>query len=290
MPVELQPKLLRVLQERVYYRLGSEKALEADFRLISSTNRDPLVAIRDGHLREDLYYRINTIEIHVPPLRDRAEDIQHLAEHFLKIYAEKYHRPVNSISQHVYERMFDYPWPGNVRELQNVIERAVLLSKGEVIEESILPTAISVPAEMAQAPSPAPPLSAVKPDAGMVPANSAQDLTLEQMAWLIVNRIPESKDGRQRTDTIKLFEGAIVNAALERTRGNKQAAANLLGLYRPRLYTLLRKHNLGKTIREVDRGIHDTGAEERELDKMDEMDAHSMTDNGLSRSVRSAGD
>jgi hypothetical protein len=111
---------------------------------------------------------------------------------------------------------------------------------------------------------------------------------LEQMAWLIVNRIPDSKDGRHRTDTIKQFEGAIVNAALERTRGNKQAAANLLGLYRPRLYTLLRKHNLGKTIREVDRG--ETGAEGREMDEMDEMDAHAMTDNGFSRTVRSAGD
>jgi len=288
MPVELQPKLLRVLQERVYYRLGSEKALEADFRLISSTNRDPLVAIRDGHLREDLYYRINTIEIHVPPLRDRAEDIQHLAEYFLKIYAEKYHRQVHSISQHVYERMFDYSWPGNVRELQNVIERAVLLSKGEVIEESILPTAISVPAEMAQAPGPALPVTAVaKPDAGTSAAANGQDLTLEQMAWLIVNRIPESKDGRQRTDTIKQFEGAIVNAALERTRGNKQAAANLLGLYRPRLYTLLRKHNLGKTIREVDRSITDESMEDQE---MEEMDAHTVIDNGLSHTVRSAGD
>ncbi len=286
MPVELQPKLLRVLQERVYYRLGSEKALEADFRLISSTNRDPLVAIRDGHLREDLYYRINTIEIHVPPLRDRAEDIQHLAEYFLKIYAEKYHRQVHSISQHVYERMFEYSWPGNVRELQNVIERAVLLSKGDMIEESILPTAISVQPEAASVPVPESSLPATgsKSEAGV---SNAQDLTLEQMAWLIVNRIPDSKDGRHRTDTIKQFEGAIVNAALERTRGNKQAAANLLGLYRPRLYTLLRKHNLGKTIREVDRSITDAELEEQE---MAEMDSHAMVDNGLTHTMRSAGD
>jgi DNA-binding NtrC family response regulator len=297
MPVELQPKLLRVLQERVYYRLGSEKALEADFRLISSTNRDPLVAIRDGHLREDLYYRINTIEIHVPPLRDRAEDIQHLAEYFLKIYAEKYHRQVHSISQHVYERMFDYSWPGNVRELQNVLERAVLLSKGEVIEENILPTAISVPPETPHIPSPALPAATVKADAGMSATANAQDMTLEQMAWLIVNRIPDSKDGRHRTDTIKQFEGAIVNAALERTRGNKQAAANLLGLYRPRLYTLLRKHNLGKTIREVDRSGAEPDLEEHEIEEreveereIEEMDAHAMTDNGFSHTVRSAGD
>jgi sigma-54 dependent transcriptional regulator, acetoin dehydrogenase operon transcriptional activator AcoR len=194
---------------------------------------------------------------------------------------------VHSISQHVYERMFEYSWPGNVRELQNVIERAVLLSKGDVIEENILPTTISVQPEMASVPSPAAPPAAVKADAGASTMANAQDMTLEQMAWLIVNRIPDSKDGRHRTDTIKQFEGAIVNAALERTRGNKQAAANLLGLYRPRLYTLLRKHNLGKTIREVDRPIAENDLEERE---MDEMDAHAMIDNGLTHTVRSAGD
>jgi Bacterial regulatory protein, Fis family len=112
------------------------------------------------------------------------------------------------------------------------------------------------------------------------------------MAWLIVNRIPESKDGRHRTDTIKQFEGAIVNAALERTRGNKQAAANLLGLYRPRLYTLLRKHNLGKMIREVDRSITEPELDDQEIEEqeMAEMDAHSMGDNGLSHTVRTAGD
>ena len=151
MPVELQPKLLRVLQERVYYRVGSEKALEADFRLISATNRNPLDAIRDGSLREDLYYRINTIEIQVPPLRDRAEDVQHLAEHFLRIYAEKYTRSARSVSQQAYERMFAYTWPGNVRELQNVMERAVLLAKGEVIEESAIP----MPKLATKAPGPA---------------------------------------------------------------------------------------------------------------------------------------
>jgi transcriptional regulator with PAS, ATPase and Fis domain len=129
MPVELQPKMLRLLQERVYFRVGSDKPLEADFRLIAATNRHPFDAIRDGHLREDLYYRLNTIEIHVPPLREREEDIQSLADHFLHHYAERYKRPVSSISQQTYERMFSYDWPGNVRELQNAIERAVLLCK-----------------------------------------------------------------------------------------------------------------------------------------------------------------
>ena len=256
MPVELQPKLLRVLQERVYYRLGSEKANEADFRLISATNRNPLDAVAEGHLREDLYYRINTIEIHVPPLRDRAEDVQHLAEHFLRMYAEKYHRPVHSISQLAYERMFAYSWPGNVRELQNVLERAVLLSKGDVIGEEAMPYAQSA-ARVSAAPATSTPgartkTSPVSPAAASAPPLNAQDLTLEQLARLIVNRMPDPKTGGPRVDIFTQLEGAIVSAALERTRGNKQAAANLLGLYRPRLYSMLRKHNLHDTIREVE--------------------------------------
>src|SRR5213593_3101482 len=129
MPVELQPKLLRVLQERSYRKIGSEKTYAVDFRLISSTNRPPADAIREGLLRDDLFYRISTITIHVPPLRDRSEDIQLLTEHFLQMYAGKYQRPIAGVSQAAYQRLFGHTWPGNVRELQNVIERAVLLAK-----------------------------------------------------------------------------------------------------------------------------------------------------------------
>src|SRR4030081_1162513 len=139
MPVELQPKLLRVLQERSYRKIGSEKTYAVDFRLICSTNRPPADAIRDGLLRDDLFYRISTITIHVPPLRDRSEDIQLLTEHFLHMYAQKYERPIAGVSQSAYQRLFNHPWPGNVRELQNVIERAVLLAKGERIEPVDLP-------------------------------------------------------------------------------------------------------------------------------------------------------
>ncbi len=273
MPVELQPKLLRVLQERVYYRVGSEKALEADFRLISATNRNPLDAIREGALREDLYYRINTIEIQVPPLRERAEDVQHLAEHFLRIYAEKYNRPVRSISQQAYERMFEYSWPGNVRELQNVMERAVLLAKGEVIEESAIPMPkpTARAAVTAAAPAAAPPVSRPAPAPGAPPPPPAQlsELTLEQLARLIVNKMPSPKTGGSRVDIFTQLEGAIVRAALERTRGNKQAAANLLGLYRPRLYSMLRKHNLHDTIRESEQSASENDAAENDLIESD---------------------
>src|SRR3979409_59802 len=139
MPVELQPKLLRVLQERSYRKIGSEKTYAVDFRLISSTNRPPADAIRDGVLRDDLFYRISTITIHVPPLRERSEDIQLLTEHFLHMYAQKYERTIAGVSQAAYQRLFGHTWPGNVRELQNVIERAVLLAKGTRIEPVDLP-------------------------------------------------------------------------------------------------------------------------------------------------------
>lgn len=205
MPVELQPKLLRVLQERSYRKIGSEKTYAVDFRLISSTNRPPADAIRDGLLRDDLFYRISTITIHVPPLRDRSEDIQLLTEHFLHMYAQKYERPIDSVSQAAYQRLFGHPWPGNVRELQNVIERAVLLAKGTKIEP------VDLPFDNGSLPEGA------APGAGWdVPAN----MTLEDIERLVIEK------------------------TLQRTGGNKQAAANLLGIYRPRLYSKIRKYEI----------------------------------------------
>jgi two-component system, NtrC family, response regulator AtoC len=283
MPIELQPKLLRVLQERVYYRLGSEKALEADFRLISATNRNPADAMRDGQLREDLYYRINTIEVQVPPLRDRAEDVQHLAEHFLRMYAEKYNRQVHSISQQAYEKMFSYSWPGNVRELQNVMERAVLLCKGEVIEEHAVPypQAQAKAATEGHAPSPAVDRTAasVNAEAATSPPPNLQDLSLDQLARLIVTKIANPKAGRPRVDIFTQLEGAVVRAALERTRGNKQAAANLLGLYRPRLYSMLRKHNLHDTIREAVQTPSEHETDEDDIKETEAMEPDTVENN-----------
>ncbi len=134
MPIDLQPKLLRVLEERRYRRVGDAFSREVDFRLICSTNRVLHEAIKNGLLREDLYYRISTITITVPPLRERGEDIQLLIEEYYRRFCDRYERDLKGFSQMAYQRLFAYPWPGNVRELQNVIERAVLLSKGPYIE------------------------------------------------------------------------------------------------------------------------------------------------------------
>ena len=248
MPVELQPKLLRVLQERVFYRLGSDKAQEASFRLISSTNRDPIQAINEGGLREDLYYRINTIEIRVPPLRERLDDIQHLAEHFLHELAEKYQRPVRRISEESYRRLFDHSWPGNVRELQHAVERAMLLGKSETIEVHALPsgqTAARAPKTMAVA-------AASTPDTTTEPIKTSSEnqsvdpieTSFEAIGRIIVDKVPEPNNGAEPVDVFSEVERAVVSAALTRTKGNKQAAANLLGIYRPRLYSMIKRHNL----------------------------------------------
>jgi DNA-binding NtrC family response regulator len=251
MPVELQPKLLRVLQERVYYRLGSEKALDADFRLISATNRDPRDAVQEGRMREDLYYRINTIDIHVPPLRERAEDLPHLAEYFLQMYAERYQRAVRSISQGAYDRMFKYPWPGNVRELQNVIERSVLLCKGETIEAAEFPFAQTAKLASMPASIGAPTTNGNGHIPTLQPPPLGSALSFKQLGRLIIDKVYAAKASAESLDIFTEIEGAIVSAALESTRGNKQAASTLLGVYRPRLYHMLKKHNLHYTIREA---------------------------------------
>ena len=249
MPVELQPKLLRVLQERVYYRLGSEKGQESNFRLISATNRDPMEAIREGRLREDLYYRINTIEIHVPPLRDRVDDIQHLAEHFLQELAEKYQRPLCKLSRESYQLLFEYSWPGNVRELQHALERGVLLCKSETIEIDGLPFGRPVARTVAAgatlgSSSVVGSSSPVNGRSSAMPPMPDADLTLEDIGRMIIDKVPDPKSGGPAVDVFGEVERVIVGAALSRTKGNKQAAANLLGVYRPRLYSMIKKHNL----------------------------------------------
>lgn len=256
MPIDLQPKLLRFLQEKVYYRVGSDKPQTADFRLICATNRDPFDAIKDGNLREDLYYRINTIEIKIPPLRDRMEDVPMLAEHFLRMYGEKYDKSDAAFARSAYDQMLNYTWRGNVRELQHSIERAVLLSKTGTIERLDIPSSAGVAISVAagstssgdiSVPS-VPVQSAPQPVRTIenfdVPSIMEGDDMFESIGKLIVDRLPEPTDGADQKDVFDGIESSVVVAALKRTNGNKQAAANLLGLYRPRLYGMIKRHKL----------------------------------------------
>ena len=139
MPVHLQTKLLRVLQERRLRRLGDEQEIAVDFRLISATNRDAAQAVKQGLLREDLYFRIGTVKIKVPPLRERPDDLLPLAEHFLQRYGTKYQKPIRGITQPALALLTRYDWPGNVRELESAIEHAVLFCQDELLPPDSLP-------------------------------------------------------------------------------------------------------------------------------------------------------
>ena len=205
MPVDLQPKLLRVLEEHAVRRLGGTKSVPVDFRLISSTNRPPDVAVKEGRLRQDLYFRINTVTIQIPPLRERREDLPILVKAFFERYRARHARPVESIEPEAYRRLLAYAWPGNVRELQHALERAVLVSRSRSITMTDLPEALQQgDSAVTQTVTPAD-----------VPSGSLEEI-----------------------------ERASIVKALESARWNKQAAAALLGLRRPTLYSKMRKHGI----------------------------------------------
>jgi len=132
-PRELQPKLLRVLQDGEFERLGSTQTQRANVRLIAATNKDLAELVAQNQFRRDLYYRLNVFPIPVPPLRDRSGDIPLLVTHFVRIYSERMHKQIESIPAEVMEALVGHSWPGNIRELQNFIERSVILTGGKTL-------------------------------------------------------------------------------------------------------------------------------------------------------------
>jgi two-component system response regulator HydG len=144
----VQVKLLRVLQESEFERLGSNETVHVDVRIVAATNRDLDEEMRVGRFREDLFWRLNVVNIHIPRLRDRLEDVPLLAEHFLNRFRQKNRRDIQGISRDAMQTMARYSWPGNVRELENVLERAVVLDRDGVIDLDDLPESVSAtPAE-----------------------------------------------------------------------------------------------------------------------------------------------
>lgn len=190
MPIALQAKLLRALQEGVIERLGSNRPLAVDIRVLAATNLDPLQAVKDGKLREDLYYRLNVFRIDLPPLRERLEDIGLLAEYFLSTR----HLTLASSALNLLKQ---YAWPGNVRELANVLERAAIMCRGDSIKPEHLPADLTkaLPASMP---------SAISPD--------------------------ENEELPQLPDAVVALEKVLIQNALKRTQGNKSKAAKLLGI------------------------------------------------------------
>ena len=146
LPLEIQPKLLRLLQEREYERVGETQTHRTDVRVISSTNRDLVQAIKEGKFREDLYYRLNVVALRLPPLRERPRDLERLASAHLRFFARQIGKPIHDFSPDAKEAMRRYPWPGNLRELRNAIERAVILSPGPYVESEHLSEIVARPA------------------------------------------------------------------------------------------------------------------------------------------------
>jgi len=209
MPPALQAKLLRFLEERKFRRVGGTKEISVDVRVIAATNRDLEKSIERGQFRRDLMYRLNVVTIFLPPLRSRGDDIRLLAQHFVARFAKEFKRPVMTLSDEAYQLLYNYSWPGNVRELRNVIERAVLLCRGETI--------------------------------------TADDIVLGRVEphsweWDIehITLPPEGFD----FDKLRKLESHLLRQALARTNNNQTQAARLLNLSRDRLRYRLQKHGL----------------------------------------------
>jgi two-component system response regulator HydG len=213
-PLDLQVKLLRVLQERCFERVGDEKTREVDVRVVAATNRPLEDEIAAGRFREDLYWRLKVIALHLPPLRERPRDVVELAQHFLERSAAYYGKTVRSLAPATLAALVAQPWPGNVRELENVIERAVLLASGVVLQ----------PADLGQereAPEPA------------IPRNSDLEAGLKGLAEL-----PPLKQALEES------ERAILVRALELTAGSRSRAARMLDINRTTLFNKMRKYGL----------------------------------------------
>ncbi|MGC7870565.1 sigma-54 interaction domain-containing protein [Desulfosporosinus sp. SYSU MS00001] len=212
LPLGLQVKLLRVLQDRCFYRLGGTEPITVNTRIIAATNRNLEKMMQMGEFREDLYYRLNVITLEVPPLRERTEDIPELAQAFLHESALKHNRPMPSLDPAVIVAFLNYHWPGNVRELHNVAERLAVLADEGIIETKYLPLALK--------------------------RSKLEPLHLSGSIRSQINFGSSKLDNKSK-------EMDTICSMLERTHGNKTAAAKLLGISRGTLYYKLKQYNLG---------------------------------------------
>ncbi|HAM59751.1 MAG TPA: hypothetical protein DCQ64_31805 [Candidatus Rokubacteria bacterium] len=223
MPVELQTKLLRALQERTLERLGGHESIRIDVRVLAATNRDLEALMKDGRFREDLYYRLNVVSVHLPPLRERRRDIPLLVEHFLAKHGAALGEC--GVAPEALDRLVGHDWPGNVRELENVIQRAMVMATGGVILPEHLPIG---------------PVSAA--------ASVAVDATLEE---IIEKKLMECVRGLREHASANLYdlmiglvEKPLLRAVLRETGGNQLRAAQILGINRNTLRKKLVEHGI----------------------------------------------
>jgi transcriptional regulator with PAS, ATPase and Fis domain len=201
-----------VLEEKTFRQVGGTKSLEVDTRIIAATNRDLKTAVESGNFRQDLYYRLNVINIHLPTLRERMVDIMPLVEHFIHYYSREFRKPAKAVSDEARELLVRYEWPGNVRELLNTIERIMILEDVDVITPQNLPPEI---------------LKLSDSEKPFVVPDAADSL--------------DEGPGADYQALTREFQTVLIRKALERSGGNKSAAARALGLTRLALYHQMKR-------------------------------------------------
>ena len=212
MPLVLQAKLLRVLQDRQVRPVGSDRTISVDVRLIAATNKNLEKAVEQGTFREDLFYRLQVIPIHLPPLRARRSDIPLLLQYFLERANRKYGRDAQ-LTPEAMVHLWEYDWPGNVRELENIIERVVVLNETGRIDTESLPSSVRIFISEKKVP---------------IPTLDGGELNLQQ--------------------AVELFENRLIDEALRRTNGNRSAAAQMLGVKRTTLLSKLRRKRTSEAL------------------------------------------
>jgi len=242
LPVEMQVKLLRVLQESEFERVGGIKTLHVDVRVIAATNRDLLKEVAQGTFREELYYRLNVVPINLPALRERQQDIPLLVNHFIAKFNERLKKSVTGISAVALDALLRYPFPGNIRELENILERAVLLTDGTVLETCDLPASL-VPAALPSAAPSAQQSAASSGQAGSVVQGSGAGGIVPSAAAPLAGRPPSSLREIVRQETERV-EREMIQKALEETHGNVTQAARHLRISRKSLQTKMKELGL----------------------------------------------
>ncbi len=240
LPLGLQTKFLRVLEEKRFERVGGQKAIEVDVRMVAATNRDLAEMVRRGTFREDLFYRLSVIHIVVPPLRERLDDVPLLADHFLVRFRQQSGRRITGFSPDAMAAMTRYAWPGNVRELRNAIERAIVLGDREQLQVSDLPPQLqtAVAAAPKRTSSPTPPL-------GSLISSSNAQIVVEPAPAGAPLPAP-AKPAPVAARSLRELEKEGILAALAATNGNKAQAAAILEIDRSTLYKKLKDYEIGE--------------------------------------------
>jgi len=256
MSLAVQVKFLRVIQEQEYVPVGEARPRKCDVRIIAATNKDLESMASEGGFREDLFYRLNLIPIVLPSLRERSDDITHLARYFLKRIADRRGVPVLELSKTAADLMQRYAWPGNVRELENTVERMTLLHQGHgVLDVADLPLKIQQlgASEPSPAPTERPAPAPSLPESRVVALPTGADslevsppIAAESPSPALPAAFVLPTEGFDLRKAVQAFEMSLIDQALERTGGNKNQASQLLGMNRTTLVEKLRKRQLGR--------------------------------------------